>query len=156
MSFTKGYLAIQQKLAIANEMQNMLVDVANMFQGALHNNSFEAAKTYLADAINSVLGGDYHEWHLEMIHGWIIVYHYSSVTYGHTMTIVIVVTIQRYNQHSYIIAYNLIIVKWYTVLSIFLCCIVVTYSDNDVACKDECHIEIIYPSDKYNTIHSHN
>ena len=44
ISFTEGYLTIQQKFAITNEVQ---VDVANMFQGARHSNSFEAAKTSL-------------------------------------------------------------------------------------------------------------
>ena len=36
MSFTDGHLTIEEDFAITNEMHNMLVDVANMFQGARH------------------------------------------------------------------------------------------------------------------------
>ena len=48
-----GFLSIAQDYEITNEMQNLLVDVANKFQAALHSNSFEAAKTFLEQIIQS-------------------------------------------------------------------------------------------------------
>ena len=48
------FLTVEQDFDIRNEIQNMLVDVANLFQGALHSNSMEAAKTFLEQTIRAI------------------------------------------------------------------------------------------------------
>ena len=44
----EGFLDEDQKRKIRNEVDNLLVDVANQFHAAGHNKSYEAAGTYLA------------------------------------------------------------------------------------------------------------
>ena len=43
-----GYLGDEQERRLKNEIDNLLVDVANMFHRAEHPQSYEAARAYLA------------------------------------------------------------------------------------------------------------
>ena len=49
----EGFLTEKENQEIKNEMDNLLVDVANRFQGAQHSDSFAAAKTYLEQIIKN-------------------------------------------------------------------------------------------------------
>ena len=48
-----GFLTEEEVNEIRNEMDSLLVDVANRFQGALHSDSFTAAKTFLEQIIKN-------------------------------------------------------------------------------------------------------
>lgn len=49
LSGLSGYLNDEQERRLKNEIDNLLVDVANMFHRAEHPQSFDAARAYLAN-----------------------------------------------------------------------------------------------------------
>ena len=48
-----GYLSDEQERRFKNEIDNLLVDVANMFHPAEHPQSYEAARAYLAHSADT-------------------------------------------------------------------------------------------------------